>query len=100
MIFRKRRHAIYHEPNVLESVAQYHHLFRLPILSSPTLPSTERYELQVSLLKEEMQELKCAIVESTSDLVPAATAFANLQYAIGRAVLEFGKYPLVHSSCS
>ncbi|CAJ1948379.1 unnamed protein product [Cylindrotheca closterium] len=90
MIFRKRQHAIYQEPNVLESVAQYHHLFRLPILSSPTLPSTERHQLQVSLLREEIEGLKTAIVESKSDLVPAANAFANLQYAIGRAVLEFG----------
>mmetsp|Transcript_20427 Transcript_20427/g.50090 ORF Transcript_20427/g.50090 Transcript_20427/m.50090 type:complete len:416 (-) Transcript_20427:325-1572(-) len=90
MIFRKRRHAIYQEPNVLESVAQYHHLFRLPIVASPTLPNTERGELQVSLLQEEIQGLKTAIGSKNNGLVPAANAMANLQYAIGRAVLEFG----------
>lgn len=89
MIFRKRRQAIYQEPNTLEAVAQYHHLFQLPILASPSLPSNERRQLQISLLQQEIGCLKTAI-ERKSSLVPVANAFANLQYAIGRTVLEFG----------
>ncbi|KAL3934229.1 MAG: hypothetical protein SGBAC_010010 [Bacillariaceae sp.] len=90
MMFRKRRQAIYQEPNVLESVAQYHHLLQLPILASPALPSRERCELQVSLLQEELQGLKTAINHKGDGLAPAANALANFQYAIGRALLEFG----------
>lgn len=91
MIFRTRRAVLYQEPNILESVAQYHHLFRLPIPASPALPDSVRCQLQVSLLKQEIQGLKTAIVTKNS-LIQAANALANLQYAIGRAVLEFGRY--------
>jgi len=89
MIFRKRRQALYHEPNTLEAVAQYHHLFQLPIPASPSLPSNERFQLQISLLQEEIGRLKTAI-ERKRSLATVAKTFANLQYAIGGSVLEFG----------
>jgi len=89
MIFRKRRQALYHEPNTLEAVAQYHHLFQLPIPASPSLPSNERFQLQISLLQEEIGRLKTAI-ERKRSLATVANTFANLQYAISGSVLEFG----------
>ena len=94
MIFRTRRAVLYQEPNTLESVAQYHHLFQLPIPSSPTLPDKQRAKRQVSLIQQEVQGLKAA-VESKASLAQAANCLANLQYAIGREVLEFGKFSYV-----
>lgn len=76
------------EPNALESVAQFHDLFRCPVLETPTLPSSDRSKLRVSLLKEEVQELKDAIEQN--DLVEVADALADIQYVLSGAVLEFG----------
>lgn len=78
----------YPEPNTLESVAQFHNLFRCPVLNSPTLPSSDRCGLRVSLLKEELQELEDAIAQD--NLVEVADALADIQYVLSGAVLEFG----------
>jgi predicted HAD superfamily Cof-like phosphohydrolase len=84
----KNRKAFYKEPNTLESVAQFHTLFRCPVLTSPTLPAADRSKLRVSLLKEEVQELKDAIAQN--DLVEVADALADIQYVLSGAILEFG----------
>ena len=59
-----------------------------PILAEPTIPSTERCGLRVSLLAEELDELKEAI--AANDLVEIADALCDLQYVLSGAVLEFG----------
>ena len=76
------------DPNALSSVAAFHRLFRAPILASPVIPSADRCQLRVSLLKEEVQELADAIKDS--DLVEVADALADIQYVLSGAVLEFG----------
>jgi len=76
------------DPNALSSVAAFHRLFRAPILASPAIPSADRCQLRVSLLKEEVQELADAIKDS--DLVEIADALADIQYVLSGAVLEFG----------
>ena len=76
------------DPNALSSVAAFHRLFRAPILASPVIPSADRCQLRVSLLKEEVQELADAIKDN--DLVEVADALADIQYVLSGAVLEFG----------
>jgi predicted HAD superfamily Cof-like phosphohydrolase len=72
----------------LNQVAQFHQTFGAPILAQPTSPAIERCNLRVSLLAEELDELKEAI--AAKDLVEIADALCDLQYVLSGAVLEFG----------
>jgi predicted HAD superfamily Cof-like phosphohydrolase len=72
----------------LNQVAQFHQTFGAPILVEPTIPSPERCGLRVSLLAEELDELKEAI--AANDMVEIADALCDLQYVLSGAVLEFG----------
>ena len=74
--------------DALNQVAEFHKTFNAPILEKPTIPSKERCELRISLLQEELNELKEAIVDN--DLVEIADALCDLQYVLSGAVLEFG----------
>src|SRR5210317_502588 len=76
------------EPNGLNDVAKFHRLFNLPIEKNPVIPSKKRCELRVSLLAEELDELRDAIEDG--DLVEVADALADLQYVLSGAILEFG----------
>ena len=75
-------------PPALESVAEFHRTFHLPVLEVPQIPGKERCALRINLLREELQELEEAI--ANDDLVEAADAFADLQYVLSGAILEFG----------
>lgn len=72
----------------LNQVAEFHRTFNAPILETPQIPSPERCALRVSLLQEELNELKQAIEDQ--DLVEIADALCDLQYVLSGAVLEFG----------
>ena len=72
----------------LNQVAEFHTTFGAPILANPTIPSAERCALRVSLLQEELDELKEAI--AANNLVEIADALCDLQYVLSGAVLEFG----------
>ena len=72
----------------LNQVAEFHRTFNAPILESPQIPSKERCELRISLLQEELNELKEAIADN--DIVEIADALCDLQYVLSGAVLEFG----------
>ena len=76
------------EPQGLSDVSQFHRLFNLPVESTPIIPAEKRCKLRVSLLKEELEELKEAIDDN--DLVEIADALADLQYVLSGAILEFG----------
>ena len=76
------------ETNTLNQVADFHKLFELPILDSPRLPDSDRCQLRVDLLKEELGELVEAI--ENKDLVEVADALADIQYILSGTVLEFG----------
>ena len=75
-------------PNALADVAEFHRTFHLPVLDSPQIPSADRCRLRINLLQEELKELEAAIADN--DLVEAADAFADLQYVLSGAILEFG----------
>ncbi len=72
----------------LNQVAEFHKTFNAPILDTPQIPAIERANLRVSLLQEELDELKKAIEDN--DLVEVADALCDLQYVLSGAVLEFG----------
>ncbi|OWK98606.1 hypothetical protein EGH90_03240 [Kaistella haifensis] len=72
----------------LNQVAEFHKTFNAPILETPQIPSKERCELRISLLQEELNELKEAI--SDQNMVEIADALCDLQYVLSGAVLEFG----------
>lgn len=76
------------EAECLRSVMQFHRTFRVPVESRPLVPDSKRATLRVSLLQEELDELKTAIQKN--DLVEVADALADLQYVLSGAVLEFG----------
>ena len=78
----------YNEPNGLNDVAKFHETFSLPVLDTPLIPDEQRCELRVSLLQEELNELKEAI--ATNDLVEVADALCDIQYVLSGAILEFG----------
>ncbi len=78
----------------LNQVAKFHRTFQHPILNEPQIPSKQRCDLRVSLIDEELQELKEAIKEN--DIVEIADALCDIQYVLSGAILEFGlgeKFP-------
>lgn len=72
----------------LNQVEEFHQTFRVPVLEKPEIPSEKRCELRVSLLQEELNELKQAIEDK--NIVEIADALADLQYVLSGTVLEFG----------
>ena len=76
------------ETNSLNQVAEFHRTFRHPVQEAPCIPARERCNLRVSLLAEELQELKQAIEDN--NLVEIADALCDLQYVLSGAILEFG----------
>lgn len=78
----------FEEATPLNSVAEFHHTFGAPILDKPQIPSKERCDLRVSLLQEELDELKEAI--QNNDIVEIADALADLQVILSGSILEFG----------
>jgi predicted HAD superfamily Cof-like phosphohydrolase len=72
----------------LESVVEFHKTFKAPILDNPQIPSKERCDLRVSLLQEELNELKQAIEDN--NITEIADALADIQYVLSGAILEFG----------
>lgn len=80
--------------NALNQVAEFHRTFKHPIVEKPAIPAPKRCELRVSLIAEELRELKEAIEDK--DLVEIADALCDIQYVLSGAVLEFGlgeKFP-------
>lgn len=78
----------FEEPTALNHVADFHRLFDMPVLEAPQIPSPVRCALRVSLLQEELDELREAI--EANDLRAAADALCDLQYVLSGAILEFG----------
>lgn len=76
------------EPNPLNQVAEFHNTFKHPIKETPGIPHRDRANLRVSLLAEELQELKQAIEKN--DFIEVADALCDLQYVLSGAILEFG----------
>lgn len=76
------------DSNYLEKVSHFMNMFNQPVLNKPTIPNEDRCELRVSLLQEELNELKIGI--QNKDIVEIADALVDLQYVLTGAVHEFG----------
>jgi len=74
--------------NYIKLVEEFHNTFGAPVLDKPQIPSEERCKLRISLLEEELGELKEAI--KNNDLVEIFDALADCQYVLTGAILEFG----------
>jgi predicted HAD superfamily Cof-like phosphohydrolase len=74
--------------NYIEKVSEFHKTFEAPILDNPEIPSEDRCKLRISLLQEELDELKQAIEDK--DIVEVADALSDIQYVLSGAILEFG----------
>jgi len=72
----------------LNQVAEFHKTFQHPIVKEPAIPDAKRCDLRVSLIAEELNELKDAIADN--DMVEIADALCDIQYVLSGAVLEFG----------
>ena len=72
----------------MNHVAEFHHTFKHPVLSEPSIPDRKRCDLRVELIQEELNELKEAIEDQ--DIVEIADALADIQYVLAGAILEFG----------
>ena len=75
-------------PDSLNAVAEFHRTFHAPVLDAPQIPSDARCGLRISLLAEELDELREAI--SGENIIEIADALCDLQYVLSGAVLEFG----------
>jgi predicted HAD superfamily Cof-like phosphohydrolase len=69
-------------------VAEFHHAFSQPVLFEPEIPTVDRCNLRIALLREELEELITAI--DKKDTVEIADALVDLQYVLSGTVLEFG----------
>lgn len=76
------------ELNALNQVAEFHKTFQHPILDEPAIPSENRCLLRVSLLSEELDELKQAIADK--NIKEIADALCDIQYVLAGAIHEFG----------
>lgn len=72
----------------IKKVEEFHRTFGAPVLESPQIPSKERCELRITLLQEELDELKEAI--ANNDIAEAADALGDLQVILSGSILEFG----------
>lgn len=86
------------ETSTINEVAEFHKVFQHPILDSPNIPDEQRVRLRLNLLSEELQELREAIMKN--DLVAIADAFADLQFVLTGAVLEFGMHKIFPALCT
>ena len=69
-------------------VEEFHNTFKAPVLSNPQIPSKERCDLRISLISEELEEMKEAIEKG--DVVEVADALADLMVVLCGSILEFG----------
>lgn len=73
--------------NELRSVEEFHTKFLVNLENVPCIPK-ERTDLRVSLIQEELNELKDAIADN--NMVEVLDALVDLQYVLSGTILEFG----------
>jgi predicted HAD superfamily Cof-like phosphohydrolase len=72
----------------LKAVSEFHEMFNAPVLETPQIPSKERCDLRISLISEELDEMKEAI--ENGDVVEVADALGDLMVVLCGSILEFG----------
>ena len=74
--------------NYIKLVEEFHNTFGVPVLETPQIPSKKRCDLRISLISEELDEMKEAI--DKGDVVEVADALADLIFVCCGSILEFG----------
>ncbi len=74
--------------SLTECVWEFHKVFGLPIIETPTLATQERFELRYSLIFEELCEFADAV--KAEDLTAVADSLGDLLYVVIGAALEYG----------
>lgn len=69
-------------------MARFHKTFKHPVLETPAIPDSNRCDLRVKLIAEELEELREGI--KNNDIVEIADALCDIQYVLSGAILEFG----------
>lgn len=72
----------------LEKVKCFHEVFKAPVLETPQIPSKERCDLRISLISEELEEMKEAIEKG--DVIEIADSLGDLMVVLCGSILEFG----------
>ena len=72
----------------LEKVKCFHEMFNAPVLETPQIPSKERCDLRISLISEELNEMKEAI--ENEDVIEIADSLGDLMVVLCGSILEFG----------
>ncbi|MCD8570114.1 MAG: nucleoside triphosphate pyrophosphohydrolase family protein [Alphaproteobacteria bacterium] len=72
----------------LEQVQEFHEVYGCTLKSSPDISDAKTNALRISLLAEELDELKEAL--QNGDLVETLDALIDLQYVLDGAFLSFG----------
>jgi predicted HAD superfamily Cof-like phosphohydrolase len=72
----------------IDMVADFQRRFAAPILDTPTIPSVDRCELRIDLIKEELRETTDAVNEN--DMVEVADGLGDILYVVYGMILEFG----------
>lgn len=71
-----------------QQVKVFHDQFKLPVRNTLGLPAKDRIQLRISLLQEELNELKEGLFNN--DLENVVKELADLQYVLSGTVLELG----------
>jgi predicted HAD superfamily Cof-like phosphohydrolase len=74
--------------NYIKMVEKFHNAFNAPILPTPQIPSEKRCDLRISLMQEELNEIKEAIEKG--ELVDIADGFGDLMVVLCGSIIEFG----------
>lgn len=89
--------------NFLKDVEQFQRTFGHPVLDEPTIINQKRFDFRISLIEEELKELKEA--QLAGDKVGILDGFEDIQYVLSGMILETGFQKLfdagfteVHSS--
>jgi predicted HAD superfamily Cof-like phosphohydrolase len=72
----------------IKMVEEFHNTFKAPVLSNPQIPSKERCNLRISLISEELEEMKEAIEKG--DVIEIADSLGDLMVVLCGSILEFG----------
>lgn len=72
----------------LNDVIEFHKTYQVPILETPTLPALERQNLRISLIQEELEEIKTAFEHR--DMIELVDGLVDLLYVVNGMLLEFG----------
>ena len=83
--------------DTLALVKSWHEHFRVPVLDEPELPA-DRVGMRLSILEEEVQELRAAV--EAGDMVEVLDALCDIQYVLDGNFLEFGLHDVKQEAFS